>query len=508
LKATSLEPSPAPASRRSDERKTLRELLAGGGRHIAAALAALLVYPIIARVLSVELLGAWALLSTAGYLLSLSDLGLTTAVHRAAVTQDRERARRAVGLALFAVAGLGPLLAVASYAFLLDLQALSSAAQGSIGGSVGHAAVIVLAAGVVSALAGPYRGFALARGGVAPVATARALSSITQLAVTSIAFIYERSLLAPAAGYLAGALVELSLSWRAASAIDPALPLCPRRPTDRAETIAALRDGAAALTIGVAAAVAIRVDIFVLSSFAPLAVVAAYGVASRAVDVSYLLAKQSTVALMPRLGDSARREVAVRVGVGAFGGVVAAGMTALGLAGQPLLIAWVGPAAEGPVTALALALLALAAIVQATSEVPASMLTLSSRTAWASAVPIALGSAVNITISLVGAPHYGVWAVAGSTLIGNAVTSVLLWQKAQRVLNWNWGSVSRALAGPLGAGGTAAALAASLASSTGGRLLPSLGLCAAAVLSGLLVLCFIMWRNRWTSITSVSTASQ
>lgn len=507
MKAPLPEPSPAPANRRSDERKTLLELLAGGGRHIAAAIAALLVYPIIARVLSVEILGAWALLSTAGFLLTLSDLGLTTAVHRAAVTQDHARARRAVGLALASVAALGPLLAVASYAFLLDLPALSSAARGSIGESVGRAAVIVLAAGVVAALAGPYRGFALARGGVAPIATARALSSITQLAVTSIVVYFERSLLAPAAGYMAGSLVELALSWRAVSSIDPALPMRPALPADRAETIAAIRDGAAALTIGVAAAVAIRVDVFVLSSFAPLAVVAAYGVASRAVDVSYLLAKQSTVALMPRLGDASRREVAVRVGVGAFGGVVAAGMTALGLAGQPLLIAWVGPAAEGPVTALALSLLALAAIVQATSEVPASMLTLSSKTAWASAVPIALGSAVNITISLLGAPHYGVWAVAGSTLVGNAITSVILWRRARRVLGWGAGSVVRTLAVPLAAGGASAALAMALLEFTGGRLLPSVGVCAAAVTSGLLVLSFLMWRIGWKSRGTISIAS-
>src|SRR5688500_8644184 len=149
------------------------ELLAGGGRHVAAALAALLIYPIIARVLSVDLLGAWALLSTAGFLLSLSDLGLTTAVHRAAVTQDHARARRAVGLALFSVATLGPLLAVASHAFLLDLPALSRASTGAddVSRDVGRAAIVVLVAGVISALSGPYRGFALARGGVAPVAT-------------------------------------------------------------------------------------------------------------------------------------------------------------------------------------------------------------------------------------------------------------------------------------------------------------------------------------------------
>jgi hypothetical protein len=136
------------------------------------------------------------------------------------------------------------------------------------------------------------------------------------------------------------------------------------------------------------------------------------------------------------------------------------------------------------------------------------MLTLSSRTAWTSAVPIALGSAVNITISLVGAPHYGVWAVAGSTIVGNAITSAILWRKAQIVLGWSLGSVSRALAGPLGAGAVAAALAASFVGYTEGRLLPSLGLCAAALLSGLSVLAFIIWRNKWKSIASVPIASR
>jgi hypothetical protein len=478
---------------RSDEKKTALELLAGGGRHVAAALSALMVYPIIARVLSAELLGAWALLSTAGFLLSLSDLGLTTAVHRAAVTDDHARARRAVGLALFAVATVAPPVAMLTYAFLIDIRSLSEASPGG----VGSAAAVVLVAGVIAALAGPYRGFALARGGVARIASARAVSAMTTLAVTGGSIFITKTLIAPAAGFLAGAVVELLLSWRAASAIDPAIPKAPALPSERGEVIASLRDGAAALTIGVASATAVRAGIFVLSHVAPLATVAAYGVASRAVDVSYVLAKQSTVALMPRLGDPARREVAVRVGVGLFGGVIAAGMTALAFAGQPLLVAWVGPVAAGPVTALALGLLATAAIIQSTVEVPASMLTLGGKTAWVSALPIAAGSAVNIAISIGLAPYYGVWAVAGSTIVGNTISSVILWKRARSMLGWSAASVAQAFAPPLACGCAAAALAASLSGYARSALLPSALVCAGAVLLGLLVLSFGMWRSGW-----------
>jgi O-antigen/teichoic acid export membrane protein len=474
-----------------EERKTARELIAGGGRHIAAALAGLLIYPLIARALSAELLGAWALLSTAGFLLALSDLGLTTAVQRAAVTEDHARARRAVALALVVVSAVAPTFAALSYFFLIDVPGLASA----VGPSARAAAAVVLVAGAVSALAYPYRGFVLARGGVAAIATARAASSIVQLLVTLGAVFIERSLLAPAAGYLAGSLADLALTRRAARAIDPAVTAMPRLTAAWQETVAALRDGAAALVINIAVSVAVRVDVFVLSRVAPLAAVASYGVAGRAVDVSYLLAKQSTVALMPRLGDPSRRETAVRVGLGLFAGVIAAGMIALALAGQPLLVAWVGPVAEGPLTARVLALLAAAAIFQSATDVPASMLTLSGRTAWASAVPIAIGGAANISISIAGAPYYGIWAVAGSTIIGNAITSVLVWWRATKTLNWGAGAVARAFLPPCASGAAAAAVAWPLAGYASRGALESLLVCSAALVAAGVTLMGIMTRS-------------
>jgi O-antigen/teichoic acid export membrane protein len=250
------------------------------------------------------------------------------------------------------------------------------------------------------------------------------------------------------------------------------------------------------------------VDVFVLSRVAPLAAVASYGVAGRAVDVSYLLAKQSTVALMPRLGDPSRREAAVRVGLGLFAGVVAAGMIALALAGQPLLVALVGPVAEGPLTAHVLALLAAAAILQSATDVPASMLTLSGRTAWASAVPIAVGGAANISISIAGAPHYGIWAVAGSTIIGNAITCVLIWWRARETLAWSAGAVARAFLPPMAAGAAAFAVAWPLAGYGSRGAIESLLVCSAALVAGGVTLVGIMACGGLRQMTAITSADR
>lgn len=463
--------------RRVDERKTLIELIVGGGRQAAAAFVGLLIYPLIARVLSAELLGAWALVSTAGFLLGLADLGLTTAVHRAAVTPDRERARRTVAFALFIILAVTPFFIAVSYFFLIDAPNL----EAMIGPSARGAIAAVFAGGVTLTIASPYRGFLIARGGVGKVAAARAVGAAVQLVVTIAAISVERSLRAPALGFLVGAFADLALTLRAASAMDPQILARPRLPKDRRELIADAHNGAAALVINIAVTVALRVDVFVLSRVAPLAAVAAYGVAGRAVDVSYVLAKQSTVALMPRLGDPEKREAAVRVGIGVFGGVVAAGMIALALVGQPLLVAWVGPLAAGPLTDQTLKLLAIGAVLQAAIDVPASMLTLGGRTAWAAALPIAVGGAANIAVSVLGAPHYGALAIAGSTVVGNTITALLVWASARRMLAWGRIAVARAFLPPLAAGISAALVAWLLASFAARGLLQSLAACAASL---------------------------
>jgi hypothetical protein len=179
-------------------------------------------------------------------------------------------------------------------------------------------------------------------------------------------------------------------------------------------------------------------------------------------------------------------------------------MIALALAGQPLLVAWVGGVAGGPLTARVLSVLAAAAIIKAACELVGAMLTLGGRTAWSSATPIAIGSALNITLSILGAPRYGIWAIAGSIVLGNALAAVLLWERARRMLCWTAADVLRTLAAPAAAGCAAATVAWSLSSYARAGLLPSLLICICAVICGWGTLSVVLWRSTCKSSISVS----
>ncbi len=466
----------------SEDRKTLKELLAGGGRQIGAAIAGLLTYPIIARVLDDDGLGVWALLGAASFLLSLTDLGLTTSVQRAAVAKEDERARRLLALALAVVGASVPLVGIIAYFFLIDLPAETSPA---LVADARRAAVVALVAGGVLAVTGPYRGFVFARGGIRYVANARTTASVLQVLAIIVGFPFYRSLLVPAGALLLAYTTELLMVVRAARILDPAIPLRPHLPADRAEARHAFRDGAAQLAVNLSVVTALRVDLFVLVRVAPLAVVAAYGVAGRAVDMSYLIAKQATIALMPRLGDPERRARAVRIGTGVFGGVIFSGMAALALDGQHLLIGWVGDVVAGPTPALVLALLATAAVIMSTYEVASSMVMLTATTGWSCAIPIVIGSGLNLAISIAGAPHYGIWAVAGSTIIGNTVTFVLMWWTARQLLEWRFWKVLAALSPGLCAGAAAGGVGYAIRAFGSSGLVASLIACTATGFVGI-----------------------
>ena len=376
--------------------------------------------------ITAEKLGAWTLLGTASFLLALSDLGLTTAVQRAVVRGDHALARRTISLSLLVIGVCGPTAAVITYAYLLNVPSLPAALRPE----VAEAAVITLIGGVIGAATYPYRGLVFASGGVRAVAKARTAFTLTQLLVTAGGFYVSHSLITPAAGLCAGAVAEFLLTFFAARACDPEVPRMPALPADRSEIAASFRDGAASLVISVAVFTAIRVDVVVLAHVAPLAIVASYGVASRAVDMLYLLAKQATVALMPQLGRAEEREDAIRLGTLIYCGTVGCGMSALAVNGQPLLAAWVGEVGGTRVTAVALALLAMAAIIASGRELAGSMLALGGRTAWGPALPIVAGSLANVAISVAGAARYGTWAVAGSTVVGNLLTTTWMLVRA------------------------------------------------------------------------------
>jgi O-antigen/teichoic acid export membrane protein len=473
------------------EKKTLLELIAGGGRQVAATLTSLVVYTVVARTLKAEKLGAWSLLGTVSFLLTVTDLGLTTAVQRAAVAGDEVRARRAVALTLVPLATLGPVVAVASYTLLLGIHSASPEVQRD----VSRAAVVVLLAGVVSSLGAPYRGFAYARGRGNALAAARTVQALVHLVTVVCGFSWVGHTLAvPATGFLLGAVVELGITLGVARAIDPLLPLAPALPLAFQETRAAVGQGAATLVINLSMVLAVRMDAIILSRVAPLALIGAYSVAARTVDMGYSLAKQATVVLQPRLGDPSQRESAVRLGTAVFCGAIATGMAAIALDAQPLLVAWVGPVADGGVTATVLALLALGAVVLSTEELAGSMLTLSGRTAWATAVPAAIGSLVNVTISVLGSPRYGIWAVAGSTVVGGVVMTLLVWINARRVLGYGFAQIGRAFAPPLTSGLVSLAVAWALRGFARTHALASLASCAVAMGAGALVGTLLFWQ--------------
>ena len=465
----------------SAHRTTLADMLAAGARHLVAVVAGVVTIGLVARRLGPDALGAWALLGTASFLLGVTDLGLSAAVQRAAARPEVEPARRLVGLALLVVATLAPLAACLSLGFLLDVPGAAPALRAD----VARAGAVAMSAGVVGALAFPFRSFALVRGGMRCLAEARAASSAAQVVVTATWLSLRPTLLAPAVGLLVAALIETALTVRAARRIDRGLPLVPALPGSLRELAAPLRDGAASLAINLFTLAAVRADVLVLAHVAPLSVVAGYGVGARAVDQSFTFAKQVSAALLPRLGDPATRDGAVRLGTAVLGVLVTSGIAALAFDGAGLLTAWAGAVAAQRETALALALLGSAAVFAAAHEVAASTLLLGGRTAWASAAPIIAGSLLNVTALLALARAGGVWAAAGSTLLGNALTTVLVWSKARRLLRWSARDVASALAPMAAAGAASLSVGWALADRGAASLAGSAAACMLTTATGL-----------------------
>ena len=429
-------------------------MVAASGRHLTAAVSGIVTIAMIARRLGVDGLAAWALLGTASVLLGLSNLGLTTAIYRSGVAGSPERTRRAAGLSLLVVACAAPLFAVGIYPLVASLPGASPA----LAKDLARAAPLALLGGVVQAFASPFKAFLLISGNFGRLARIRFLTAISQVAVMAAWLSVDASLAGPAAGLLAGALVELLLTAQAARELDPEIPIRPRLESGRHGALASLREGAAQLTVNLAVAAALRLDVFVLARVSSLAVVAAYAVASRAVDQSFVLAKQASSALMPRFGERAARDHAVLLGSSVLGGLVASGMLALVLDGRTLLSTWAGPVANLPAATLALWLLSSAAILSSLIEVPASALTVGGRSAWEGAVPLAIGCGVNVAITFGAASRGGVWAVAGGTVVGNAVIALLVWHRVRRSFGWSGEQVARAIA-PTVAAATTAVLA-------------------------------------------------
>ncbi len=417
-------------------------------RHAAQTVAGLLTISLVVRALGPEGLGAWALLGTTGFLVGLSDLGLSIAVQRAAARTDEAATHRLIRLTVGVVLLVCPFVCLGAYFLLLRLPAEMGALQAEFS----LAALPTLAAGLVGSLVAPLRSLLLMRGAFTSLTWARTAASTVQVTLTAAGLALSPSLLAPALGVLAGTIIEALLITRAARHLAPGLQLRPGWPREASEIRDAFGQGMAALAINVGVAAALRADILILSAYLPLSAVGAYQVASRSIDQLFSLAKQAGVWMLHRLGDPESRPGAMRLGTAVLGGLVTSGVAALALDGTALLEAWVGPLARDRVVVVAVALLGTAAIIAAAEELAAAALTVSSTSTWEVARPMLLGHSLNVAFSLVAVRYAGAWGVAGGTVCGNLLIALLIWRKARALVGWSARDVAWTLA-PIGAAG-------------------------------------------------------
>ncbi|HVZ72982.1 MAG TPA: hypothetical protein VHJ20_11450 [Polyangia bacterium] len=447
-------------------------------RHLAAVAAGLLTFPLIAHHVGADGLGAWGVLGSATFLLGLIDLGLPVAVQRAATRRRDREARLLVRYSVAVILTLALPVCLLSWFLLGEIPRMSPA----LAHDFRRAVPIALAGGLIGSLGSTTRALLLVRGALRPLATARALASLTQVAATAGILWIVPSLTGAAVALFLSLSLEVSIVLWAARRIEPRLSLRPLWLGPTRLRRRALAESGAALAINVAVAGALRADVLILSASYPLATVAAYMVAARGVDQIFSTAKQMTSALMHRLGRAEGRASAVRLGTAGLGATVAATMVAAAYFGQPALQLWVGAAAALPVTSVVLALLGAAACVAALEEMPASAVCLTDRSAWRAARSILLGHSTNVLLSLVGARWLGAWSVAAATIVGNVVVAVLIWRDARRLLLWTRAEVARALA-PAFAAAVAALLAGQALSALAPRGLAALLTCGAATVA-------------------------
>ena len=396
-------------------------------RHVASSAAGLLVIPLVSYGLGTDALAGWALLGTSAFVLGVADLGLSAAVQRASARRDEPLARELLGSALLVISIVALPLAALCRAFVLDVDARVASTE-----ALELAAWPTLAAGVVMAWGYPYRAWLMGRGELPVLARARIAAVAVQVLVTAVGLTLVPSLFTVGFALLLSALLETGANLHAARRRDSTLPWLPRLPASFQTVADALRNGSAALAIAIASLLALRLDVALVAHGGSAVAVAGYAIAARAVDQSFTVAKQVSTALIPKLADVGTRLVAIRTGTRLLGVSVAVGMAILCGPGRPLLSLWAGEIAGAPETLTALVLLAFAATVAASHETIASALSLGDGGGWDAATPLVIGYGVNVTLSasLVGA--WGAPAVAFGTVVGNLVSSTMLWVRAFR----------------------------------------------------------------------------
>ena len=379
-------------------------------------LATFVTVPIIARQFGAASLGAWTLIVSGGLLLALSDLGWSTTVRRAVLAGNDGHAFRALKRALFTAMCVGATLVPIAKFLIGDVDQILGAVT---------ATWILLSAYWLLALTLPIISYVISYGGLVRLAWLGGLSSFVQIGMTILLLSYVDGLIAPALGVLAAGLIEFIGACIFASAYwSP-----PTAPGVSNDLSGDLVDSSAAFSIDLTTYLFSRLDTIVLSRFTSLTVVASYAVAARMVDQAFILAKQVSTGVLPKLRARERREHTLEVGTLLITGLVGPGMVALGILGSPLLVLWAGEAGGTRVTFLTTLILGSAAVVFAFAEVACSLLVHTQRTAWYGAIPVLVGGLVNVALTLVLTPLMGFLGAGLATVVSAMVTVTMVWQR-------------------------------------------------------------------------------
>jgi O-antigen/teichoic acid export membrane protein len=425
-------------------------------RHVATLVAGFVTIPILARMLGASRLGYWNLLGTAAFLLGLCDLGLNTATLRAAAGTDPANAKRVARVASLMTFVLSVPAAALCVVWLWSAAEQLPQEQQS---DARRAVLIGLSGGVVAAVTQSLRSYAQGQGRIVALAWGRAAGVLVQLALTIGLLLLGHELTAVAVGFAVGAALESALGFRAArdDVHAPGLPTGDQRKE-------MVRVAGSAMLTNVSVILAIRADVLVLERVTNLATIGAYSVASRLVDQGFTLVKQVSAALVPRLGKRASdRSGSVQLGTMIIGIMAVGPLAATAVAGRPILVLWAGEPIDLPILGVALAWLAGAAMMAAMSEVPSAAISLGDDPIVGARF-IAIGSAVNVVLSVAGGYAFGAWAVAASTLAGNSVLALLVWRRSYRSFNWSPIVVLRVWL-PIAGSGIVGAVAAALCQS-------------------------------------------
>lgn len=413
-----------------------------------------LVTPYLLHHLGVDGFGVWVLvLSIIGYV-GLVELGLGAATARQVAAAGAGGADDSVEAILgssrllyLGVAAVGVLLMAPVVALLPHLVRIPEA---SVGPARGALSLLVLAQ-VITFHFTVYSAALIGKGRFDLLAVPGLVTAVATAGSQAIVVAVTKSLTALAAVTVIAALVSAAVNrWIYVRAVGGSVPRLSAATRSAARSLAQL--GRYNALLGLFGTIAYSSDLVVVGIFLPSRSVAAYAVATRAVNVIRILSTRATDVLMPTFADSAAREDYSRSfrlfsdSVLVSLALALPGCVALIVYGPGLLTLWLGtppPESESVAAYLAAALLL---------QLPAhSVFTFFSgigqlrKMVWFSAFA-ALG---NLALSIVLVASVGVHGPAAGTMIEVGLTGALLPILACRAMAVRYRDYARAALAPV-----------------------------------------------------------